>query len=101
MATERLGHRSDEADFAGCAIGKAVLARGLAALVGYLHERPAGVDAPVDLRGGDNEGARPVAGRRHRGIVDKKGPLSGVPREKNKKSELLLPLCPRAEEGSL
>src|SRR5216683_846523 len=61
MATEGLGHRGDKADFTGRAIGKAVFARRLAALVGYLHERPAGMDALVDVRGGHDKAARPVA----------------------------------------
>src|SRR5258708_29402769 len=61
MATEGLRHRGDEADFTGRAVGKAVFAGGFAALVGNLHERPAGVDALVDFRGGDNQAARPVA----------------------------------------
>ena len=48
---EGLGHRGDEADFAGGAIGKAVFAGGFAALVGNLLKRPAGIDALVDLLG--------------------------------------------------
>src|SRR5712664_4350610 len=60
MATEGLRHRGDEADFAGSAIGKAVFAGGLAALVRNLYERPAGVDTLVDFRGGHNEVACPV-----------------------------------------
>src|SRR5260370_756820 len=62
MAAEGLGDRGDKADFAGSAVGEAVLAGGFAALVGDLFERPAGVDTPMDLRGGDHGGARPVAG---------------------------------------
>src|SRR5258708_296030 len=61
MAAERLSDRGDEADFTGSAISEAVLAGGLTALVGDLLERPARVDAPVDLRGGDYQVARPVA----------------------------------------
>src|SRR5467141_903750 len=61
MAAEGLGDGSDEADFTGCAVGKTVLASGLAALVRNLHERPAGVDSLVDFRGGDDDVARPVA----------------------------------------
>src|SRR2546421_897330 len=41
VATKRLGHRGNEADFTGRAIGKAILAGGFAALVRYLLERPA------------------------------------------------------------
>src|SRR5258707_11388453 len=61
MAAEGLRHRGDEADLTGCAVGKTVLASGLAALVRNLHERPAGVDSLVDFRGGDDDVARPVA----------------------------------------
>src|SRR5258706_9094150 len=61
MAAEGLSDRSDEADFAGRAVGKTELARGLAALVGDLLERPAGVDALVDLGGRNNEAASPMA----------------------------------------
>src|SRR3989454_4141764 len=61
MTTEGLGHRGDEADFAGGAISEAVFAGGFAALVGDLFERPVRVDAAVNLRGRHNEGARPVA----------------------------------------
>src|SRR6266567_2573474 len=61
MAAERLGDRGDEADFTRCAVGEAVLASGLTALVGDLLERPARVDAPVDLRSGNYQVARPVA----------------------------------------
>src|ERR1700687_5152798 len=61
MAAERLGDGSDEADFAGRAIGKTVFASGFAALVRNLLERPAGVNTLVDLRGGNDEAARPVA----------------------------------------
>src|SRR3979490_84946 len=53
VATEGLRNRGDEADFAGCAIGEAVLPGGFAALVRNLLEWPAGVDALVDRRGGD------------------------------------------------
>src|SRR5260370_3142186 len=61
MTAEGLCHRCDEADFAGRAIGKAVLSSGFAALVGYLRERPTSVDAAGDLGGGDNQATRPVA----------------------------------------
>src|ERR1700687_1209783 len=61
VATEGLRHWGDEADFTGCAIGKTVFASGLAALVRNLHERPAGLDALVDFRGGDDEIAGPMA----------------------------------------
>src|SRR5258708_32689136 len=47
MATERLRYRSDEADFTGGAVGQAVFAGGLAALMGKLVERPAGVEGRV------------------------------------------------------
>src|SRR6266446_608903 len=60
MAAERLGDRSDEADFTGSAVVEAVLASGLAALVGNLLERPARVNAPADLRGGDYQVTCPV-----------------------------------------
>src|SRR5260370_37250281 len=63
MAAEGLGHRGDEADFAGHAVGKAVFAGGLATLVGHLYERPTGVDALVDFGGGDYQFTRPVAVR--------------------------------------
>src|SRR5258708_12245670 len=62
MAAERLSDRGDEADFAEGAVSEAVLASGLTALVGDLLERPARVDAPVDLRGGDYQVALPVPG---------------------------------------
>src|SRR5206468_5857025 len=52
MAAERLGHGGNQTDFAGCAVGKAVLAGGFAAPVGYLHERPTSVDPLVDFRSG-------------------------------------------------
>src|SRR5947208_16787641 len=58
VATERLGHRRDEADFSGRAISKAVFARSFAAFMRNLRERPAGVDALVDFRGGHHEIAR-------------------------------------------
>src|SRR5258708_878145 len=61
MAAERLGDRGNEADFAGSTVCEAVLAGGLAALVGDLLERPAGMDAPVDLCCGDYKVTRPVA----------------------------------------
>src|SRR5260370_27882773 len=61
MAAERLVDGGDEADFAGSAVGEAVLSGGLAAFVGDLHERPTGVDAPVDFRGGDYKVTGPVA----------------------------------------
>src|SRR5260370_23017617 len=61
MATEGLRHRSDEADFAGRAVGKAGFARRFAALVRDLLERPAGVDPPVAFRGRHDEAARPLA----------------------------------------
>ena len=61
MATKRLGHRGNEADFTGRAIGKAILAGGFAALVRYLLERPASVNALMDLRGGNDQVAGPVA----------------------------------------
>src|SRR5260370_1944261 len=61
MAAEGLGDGSDEADFTGRAVGKTVLASGLAALVRNLLERPTGVDALVDFRSGDDEAAPPVA----------------------------------------
>src|SRR6266436_7851028 len=60
MAAERLGDRGDEADFTGCAVGEALFAGGLAALVGDLFERPAGLDTPVDLCGGDYQVTCPV-----------------------------------------
>src|SRR2546430_2965754 len=62
VATKRLGHRGNEADFTGRAIGKAILAGGFAALVRYLLERPASVNALMDLRGGNDQVAGPVAG---------------------------------------
>src|SRR6266850_787421 len=61
MAAERLGDGSDEANFTGRAVGKTVFASGLAALVRNLLERPTRVDALMNLRGGDDEVARPVA----------------------------------------
>src|SRR5438034_11355084 len=61
VATKRLGHRGNEADFTGRAIGKAILAGGFAALVRYLLERPASVNALMDLRGGNDQVAGPVA----------------------------------------
>ena len=71
MATERLGHRGDQADFAGRAVGKAVFARGLAALMRNLHEWPADVDALVDFRRRHHEVACPVAVRIERHEFDK------------------------------
>src|SRR5258708_24844808 len=62
MATERLGHRRDQTDFARCALGEAIFAGGLAALMGNFVERPAGVDALVDLRRGAAPDARSRAG---------------------------------------
>ena len=59
MAAERLGDWSDEANFSGPAIREAILARGLAALVGDLLERPARVNALVDFFRGDHVTARP------------------------------------------
>src|SRR5258708_14847772 len=70
MATEGLGHRRDQTDFARCAIGEAIFAGGLAALMGNLFERPAGVDALVDLRGGHDQAACPVAGGIERHEID-------------------------------
>src|ERR1700745_1567428 len=61
MAAERLSHWGDEADFARRDVGKPILARGLAALVGNLDERPAGVDALVDFGGGDDKATSPMA----------------------------------------
>src|SRR3989442_16009986 len=61
VTAERLGHRGDEAGFAGRAVSKAVFAGGFAALVGDLHDRPARVDAAVNLRGRYNEVGRPMA----------------------------------------
>src|SRR5882672_6200532 len=61
VAAERLRDWRDEADFAGGAIRETVFARGFAALVGNLHQRPARVNALLDFRGGDDEIARPVA----------------------------------------
>src|SRR5258706_8567985 len=63
MAAERLGDGSDEANFTGRAVDKTVFASGLAALVRNLLERPTRVDALMNLRGGDDEVARPVAVR--------------------------------------
>src|SRR5436309_14327382 len=60
VATKRLGHRGNEADFTGRAIGKAILAGGFAALVRYLLERPASVNALMDPRGGNDQVAGPV-----------------------------------------
>src|SRR5260370_35590396 len=62
MATEGLSYRSNETDFTGRAVGKAVFAGGLAALVGNLHERPAGVDALGDFRGGRHNRRGAVGG---------------------------------------
>src|SRR5258708_24141494 len=61
MAAKGLGPRGDQADFTGCAIGKAVFAGGFAPLVRDLFERPAGVDAAVHLRGRYNEVPGPMA----------------------------------------
>src|SRR5713101_1302897 len=61
MAAKGLSHRRDEADFAGCAVSEAVFARGLAALVGDLLERPTGMDALMDLGGRNNKAASPMA----------------------------------------
>src|SRR6266436_2832057 len=61
MTAEGLCHRCDEADFAGRAIGKAVLSSGFAAFVGDLLDRPAGVDTAVDFGGGNNQATSPVA----------------------------------------
>src|SRR5260370_37881842 len=61
MAAEGLSYRGDEADFAGRTVSKEVFACGLAAFVGNLHERPAGVDSLVDFGSGDDEAASPMA----------------------------------------
>src|SRR5216684_113812 len=61
VPAERLGYGSDEADFAGCAVGETVFAGGFAALVGNLLERPTSMDALVDFRGGNDQAAGPVA----------------------------------------
>src|SRR5882724_4062932 len=61
VAAEWLRYRSDEADFAGGAIRETVFARGFAALVRNLYQRPARVNALLDFRGGDDEIPRPVA----------------------------------------
>ena len=53
VAAERLRDRGDEADFAA-AIGEAIFAGGFAAFVGDGDERPAGFDAALDFRGGDD-----------------------------------------------
>src|SRR6266853_6911846 len=61
MATERLGYRGNEANFARGAIRKAVFAGCFAALVGYLCEWPASVDALVDFGRGHDQTTGPVA----------------------------------------
>src|SRR5579863_8710381 len=61
VAAEGLGDRSDQADFAGRAVGEFVFARGLAFRVGNLHQRPLRVDAPVNFVGRNHQFARPVA----------------------------------------
>src|SRR5260370_2867713 len=71
MAAKGLGHRRDEADFAGCAVSEAVFARGLAALVGDLLERPTGMDALMDLGGRNNKAASPMAVGIERHEIDK------------------------------
>jgi len=70
VAAERLRDGSDEPDFAGSAIGETIFARGLAAFVRNLHERPAFMDAAVDFRSGNNEIARPMAIRVERHEFD-------------------------------
>src|SRR5260370_26717257 len=71
VAAEGLRHRGDEADFTGRAVGKAIFAGGLAALVGYLRERPTGVDALVNFGGRHNEAAGPVTVGIERHELDK------------------------------
>src|SRR6266850_4291943 len=61
VAAERLRDGCDEADFAGSAVRETVFARGFAALVRNLHQRPAGVNAFVNFGCGNDETARPVA----------------------------------------
>src|SRR5712692_9854676 len=61
MAAKRLRDRRDETDLAGSAVGEAVLAGGFTSFVGDLLERPARVDTLVNLRGGDDQIASPVA----------------------------------------
>src|SRR5260370_36262063 len=54
MAEERLGAGGDEADCAWSAVAEAGLSGGRAAVVGDMHERSTGVEAPGELRcGGD------------------------------------------------
>src|SRR5258706_15028760 len=80
MAAERLGDGSDEANFTGRAVDKTVFASGLAALVRNLLERPTRVDALMNLRGGDDEAARPVAVGIQRHEIDEEpddAPLPG------------------------
>src|SRR5450432_2238448 len=59
VTTEGLRDRGDQTDLTGGIIGEAVLARGFAALVRDLLQRPAGMNALVDLGSGNHRTARP------------------------------------------
>ena len=61
MPAEGLRYRSDQADFAGRAVGETILARGFASLVRNLHQRPARVNALMNLGRGYDEASVPVA----------------------------------------
>src|SRR6266403_1585434 len=61
MAAKGLRYRGNEANFARGAIREAVFAGCFATLMGYLLERPTGLNALVDFGGGYDQVAGPVA----------------------------------------
>src|ERR1700676_2255219 len=60
VAAEGLRHRSDQADLARRAVGKAVFTSGFAPLVRNLLQRPPGMNALVHFPRGDHQAARPM-----------------------------------------
>src|SRR6266849_4830929 len=90
VAAERLGHRGDEDDFAGCTVGKAVFACRLAAFVRYLLERPSGVDAAMDFRGWHYEAGSPVPVSIQRHELDKAHDDAGLAGVRGKGFDLIV-----------
>src|SRR5260370_17367251 len=62
VTAEGLRDRRNQADLAGSAVGKPVFPCRFAALVRHLLQRPARLNALVNLGGRHGEGATPVAG---------------------------------------
>ncbi len=60
VAAEGLRDGSDQANFAGRAVRKFILARGFTLRVRNLDQRPLRVDAAKDFFGGNHQFARPV-----------------------------------------